>query len=112
MRLAPLLLSLVLAGQAAGAEPRRVYAGEETRALKCAWVISMTAAALEQAAMISTRDLEVSMAISVRILQVHVTGSHAQKMQALRQVGARRDLKTTMEEFRREGRSCLRRFPV
>lgn len=112
MRAAAALLALALLVQPAGAEPRRVYAGEEAKALKCAWVISMTAAALERAALISTSDLEISMAISAGILRFYVTGSEAQKLRALEQVGARRDLSTTMDEFDREAIACLKRFPL
>ncbi|MDJ0821214.1 MAG: hypothetical protein QNJ09_05285 [Paracoccaceae bacterium] len=104
-------LALLLAS-ALPAEARRVYAGEEAQALKCAWIISATATALEQAEVISTRDMEVSIAVSARMLQLYVSGTERQKLAALEAVGDRRDIKTTLGEFQRESRACLRKFPV
>lgn len=106
------VLCLALGLTAAEAQSRRVYAGEEATALKCAWIISRTAMILEDAALISTRDREVSIAISARMLQLYVSGTEAQKLAGLEAVGSRRDVPTTISEFRNEGLACLRRFPV
>ena len=115
-RLAPLLtaaaLAIPLGGPPADAQARRVYTTEEATALKCAWIISMTASVLEGAALISTRDKEISIAISSRILQLHVSGTERQKLAALEQVGNRRDVETTVDEFRKEATACVRRYPV
>ncbi len=105
-------LGLVLIATTADAQSRRVYAGEEAKALKCAWIISATASVLEEAALISTRDREVSIAVSARILQLYVSGTEAQKLKALRAVGDRRDIRTTITEFQGQAKACLRRFPI
>lgn len=95
----------------ADAQSRRVYAGEEAKALKCAWIIANTATLLEKLALISTRDKEVSYAISTRMLQIYVSGTERQKLAALKAVGDRRDLQTTVKEFQTQAKACIRRFP-
>ena len=106
-------LALILAASSApAAEAQRSYQGREAQALKCAWIFSRTAAVLQRAEMISVADLETSLTVSARILQLHVGGSDRQKLAALEGVGARRDDAQTLGEFRRESRACLRMFPV
>lgn len=112
MRFALFLTLMASLAAPAHSQSRRVYAGEEATALKCAWIISHTATLLERAEVISTRDMEVSFAISARILALHVSGSERQKLAALDTVGKRRDSATTIQEFRDQARGCIRRYPV
>lgn len=104
---------LALVGSAGSAQAdRRVYTGTEAQALKCAWIISMTATTLEQAGLVSTRDKETATFVSAAILAQHVSGSERQKLEGFRVVGARRSVIETVSEFRRESRACIRKFPL
>ncbi|MBS0125167.1 hypothetical protein [Thetidibacter halocola] len=104
-------LLLCLAMPAAALE-RRVYEGDEAKALKCVWIISRTAAVMEDMGIISPLQMEVSIAISARILALHVSGTEAQKLAALQAVGERRNTGETIVEFRDQAMACLRKFPV
>ena len=108
--LALVVLGSVLAGPAVA--DRRVYAGEEAEALKCAFVIGMTITAAERAGIVSTRDKELAQLYSAMILNRYVSGTESQKLAALKAVGQRRSPARTLEEFRKQGRYCMKRFPL
>lgn len=104
-------LAFMFAGAPATAE-RRVYSGDETEALKCVWIISMTASALERAALVSTRTKESATLVSAAILNRYVSGTEQQKIAALKIVGERRTILKTFEEFRDQSDYCIRKFPL
>jgi hypothetical protein len=100
-----------LAG-AAMAQGRRVYVGEEAEALKCAYIISQTAAVMERAEIIGTRDKEFVLLYAGYILQIYVSGTENQKLLALKAVADRRDLEQTLDEFEAQSDYCRKRFPI
>ena len=57
-------------------------------------------------------DKDVIMAITVLILERHVSGTWQQKKAALRVMRDRRDLTETFEDFERYAAQCLVQFPI
>jgi hypothetical protein len=111
-RLAALCVALWLTAPAAEAQNRRVYAGNEAEALKCAYLISQTANLLERAGRISTTTRENAVKYAAYILLRYVGGTQEQKMAAFKAVGQRRTLLQTVVQFDREVKYCRGKFPV
>ncbi|GGB04000.1 hypothetical protein [Allosediminivita pacifica] len=111
MRVGLLALALWVA-LPGGVAAQQVYSGREAQALKCAWIFSKTASMLENADLISIEDLETSLMVSARILQLYVSGDDRTKLAGLRVVGTRRNAIETLAEFRGQSMACLRMFPV
>ncbi|HAV08024.1 MAG TPA: hypothetical protein DCX13_03990, partial [Rhodobacteraceae bacterium] len=86
--------------------------GEEAEALKCAYIISQTAAVMERAEIIGTRDKEFVLLYAGYILQIYVSGTENQKLLALKAVADRRDLEQTLDEFEAQSDYCRKRFPI
>ncbi|MEC3860345.1 hypothetical protein VK792_03540 [Mesobacterium sp. TK19101] len=107
-----LIAALIAASGAATAGERKVYAGDEAKALKCAFVISATANTLETAGFLGRNYARGANVISYAILQKYVSGTERQKLAALKAVGARRDVNQTLTEFQAEAKACLRKFPI
>lgn len=106
------LLALFGAAISPADAQRRVYAGEEAEALKCAYLISMTATLLEQRGILSTRTKDVATLVGAAILERYVSGTPQQKLAAFKAVAERRGLLSTVQQFDREYKYCSRRFPV
>ncbi len=107
-----LALSLMLSSAPMAEAKRKVYSGSEAEALKCSYLISMTALLLWKAGKLSTRDKDRAMTISVIMMNRYVSGTWEQKKKALTTVGNRRSLGKTVKEFQQQSKYCIRRFPV
>ena len=95
------------------AEPaQKVYAGQEAAALRCANTIALTAVALSEEAGLPDLEKDAMLGISVRILDLHVSGSWQQKKAALKVVRDRRDAFETLQDYQRYAQQCLRQFPI
>lgn len=105
---------LALAGLlATGAEAdTRSYTGEEASALRCANMIAFTAMALGGAELISRAERRVMIGITSSILDRHVSGTWAEKKNALRIMRDRRGPEETIEDFKANAGLCLLRFPI
>ncbi|TMM55629.1 hypothetical protein FDT80_05600 [Sulfitobacter sabulilitoris] len=99
------------AGPAAALEAR-TYTGSEAAALRCANTLAYTASALEAAGRMRPVDKEIMLAITVLILERHVSGTWPQKKAALKIVRDRRDLEQTFADFERYAAQCLVQFPI
>ncbi|WP_257883638.1 hypothetical protein [Roseobacter insulae] len=91
---------------------QRIYSGEEAAALRCANTMAFTAVALESTGRLGAAEKEVMLNITVRILDLHVSGTWRQKKAALRIVRDRRDVFETLEDFERYANQCLVQFPI
>ena len=88
------------------------YEGEEAAALRCAHIMALTAVVLSDRGKIAEPEKEVMLGISFLILNIHVSGSWAQKKTALEIVRDRRSVEDTLEDFERYAEKCLRDFPI
>lgn len=94
-------------GQAA-----QVYEGSEAAALRCSNTLALTAVALSGAGLISVREKEVMLGVTVLILERHVSGTWRQKKAALKVMRDRRSVPDTLEDYRKNAFRCLRQFPI
>lgn len=102
------LLVTPASGQAQG----RVYEGEEAAALRCANTLALTAVTLAQAGKIGEAEKEVMLAVTLLILERHVSGSWNQKKAALEVMRDRRSVEETLTDYQRNAAQCLRQFPI
>lgn len=91
---------------------KRVYAGQEAVALRCANAVALTGTALASTGGISDQEKKVMLWISVSILERHVSGTWAQKKSALRVMQTRRTAVQTLDDYRRNAQKCLKQFPI
>jgi hypothetical protein len=105
-------LALVAGPVAAQTSKTRVYEGEEAAALRCANTLALTAVTLAQAQMIGEAEKEVMLAVTLLILERHVSGSWQQKKAALTVMRDRRSVEDTLEDYQRNAAQCLRQFPI
>ncbi|WP_238368031.1 hypothetical protein [Mesobacterium pallidum] len=111
MRRLTLAMGLALCVAAPAQAERRVYAGEEAAALKCAWIVAASVSMAERAGLTSTRNKEFAQLYAAIVLQRYVSGTDRQKMAALKAVSERRSPQQTVDEFMRQADDCLRQFP-
>ncbi len=97
---------------AAPALADRTYEGEEAAALRCANMLAYTAVTLAREDMIGQDEKEIMLGITVLILERHVSGTRAQKKAAMAIIRDRRDLATTLRDYRRNAANCLVQFPI
>lgn len=110
MRAMVLSLLLVVAGSAEAGQ--RVYKGREAAALRCADMIAQTAVTLYDAGMMDRNDSRAMMAVTVLILEHHVSGTRSEKMRALKEVRKRHSTSETLEDYKRHALDCVKRFPI
>tara|TARA_R110002020_G_scaffold271945_3_gene487097 strand:- start:107 stop:454 length:348 start_codon:yes stop_codon:yes gene_type:complete len=110
-QVAALAVTLGLASQAV-AKPERIYEGSEAAALRCANTLALTAVTLGRAELMGTAEKDVMLGITILILERHVGGTWRQKKAALEVMRDRRDLRTTLEDYRKNAARCLRQFPI
>ena len=104
---------LALAVPASDADAtQRVYEGREAAALRCANTLALTAVALARAELISQEEKDVTLGITMLIIERHVSGTWAEKRAALEVVRDRRSVPDTIEDYRRNAAKCLRQFPI
>lgn len=111
MRFTALVLCLAVAFPAV-AQPQRIYSGEEAAALRCANTLALTAVALARADLMPEPEKDVMLAVTIAILERHVSGTWAQKKRALEVVRDRRSVPDTLDDYRRNAARCLRQFPI
>lgn len=106
-----LALALVLLAQPLDAA-QRVYEGEEAAAIRCANMMAFTGVTLHQAGLMGDTEKDVLVAISVLILERHVSGSWRAKKRAMETMRDRRDVDATLADYQRNAPLCLKRFPI
>lgn len=62
--------------------------------------------------MIGDEEKEAMLGITVIILDLHVSGTWAQKKAALRVIRDRRSIPDTLDDYRRNAVRCLQQFPI
>lgn len=109
MRVIALLAAGVLATPAAA---QRTFEGREAAALRCSNTLALTAIALNRADLIGTPEKDVILGITLRILELHVSGTWQEKKAALAVMRDRRSVPDTLEDYQRNAARCLRQFPI
>ena len=106
-----ILIGAVLAATPAGAGSR-VYPASEKEALVCAHLFAASAVALEDRGVLNRKSRNSALTWTTLILNRYVSGSFDQKVRAMQAVGHGRAPASTLTEFTKRGRDCLKRFPV
>ncbi len=101
--------ALICSGPAVAA---RTYSGEEAAALRCANMLAYTAVTLARADMIGPEEKDVMLGVTVLILERHVSGTRAEKKAAMAVMRDRRDITTTLADYRDNAAKCLVQFPI
>jgi len=107
-----LTLMTSLAVPFSAAAETRAYEGEEAAALRCANTLALTAIAMSTADLISETEKQVMLGVTVRILDLHVSGSWPQKRAAMKVMRDRRSVPDTLEDYRKNAGRCLAQFPI
>lgn len=111
MRAVAVIVTLLLLAPPANAA-QRVYEGDEAAAIRCANMMVFTGVTLHQAGLMGDAEKDVLVAISVLILQRHVSGPWATKKRAMEAMRDRRDVEATLEDYQRNAPLCLKRFSI
>ncbi|MCX8226536.1 MAG: hypothetical protein OTI35_10705 [Sulfitobacter sp.] len=90
----------------------RTFEGEEAAALRCANMLAYTAVTLARAELISDEEKDIMLGITVLILERHVSGTRAEKTAAMMVMRDRRDIDSTLRDYRRNEAKCLVQFPI
>ncbi len=80
--------------------------------MRCANMLAYTAVTLARAEMIGTDEKNIMLGVTVLILERHVSGTRAQKKAAMVVMRDRRDIDTTLADYRRNAARCLVQFPI
>lgn len=91
---------------------QKVYKDEEAAALRCANTLALTAVALSSAGRISEDEKDVMLGVTVRILDLHVSGTWREKRAAMAVMRDRRSVPDTLTDYRNNAVKCLRQFPI
>lgn len=109
---APLLAAALVAVCGTAQADQKIYRDGEAAALRCANTIAFTAVALADTGQLGDTEKRVMLEITVLILERHVSGTWAQKKQAMRVVRDRRDVLETLSDYERFARTCFEQFPI